>query len=230
VDTLAPDTVLDREAMVSRYRANRARTRALFGMIAPEAYDVAPIPLRHPFVFYDGHIPGFAYITLVRDALGRGSIDPEFERLFNRGIDPRDAQAASAHKRSAWPDRATVRAFTTACDAAVLDALTHAPLEDDANPWLVRAQAAWNVLEHEEMHHETLSYILHRLARELQRGTPGTHRDEPPRPREPVTIPAGRATLGARRDAIAFGWYNEFDEHAVDVPAFALDTYDVTNG
>ncbi len=191
---------------------------------------MAPIPLRHPFVFYDGHIPAFAYITLVRDALGRGSIDAELEGFFDRGIDPRDPASAASRKRSAWPDRSTVRAFGDACDAAILDALANAALVDDANPRLVRAQAAHNILEHEEMHHETLTYIVHRLARELQRGPRSAHRDVAPAPRDPVAIPAGRATLGARRDAVAFAWDNEFDEHVVDVASFGVDAYDVTNG
>ncbi|HTD37511.1 MAG TPA: SUMF1/EgtB/PvdO family nonheme iron enzyme [Candidatus Limnocylindrales bacterium] len=230
MDTLAPALELDREALAARYRANRRRTAGLFGLIAPEAYEEAPIPLRHPFVFYDGHIPGFAFITLVRDALHRPSIDPQLERFFNRGIDPRDASAASKLKRSAWPDRAAVRAFTDACDAAILDAYAHAQLDDPANPNLVHAEAAWNVLEHEEMHHETFTYIVHRLAREKQRGPRFEHRDVAPPRRDPVAIPPGAVTLGARRGAIPFGWDNEFDEHAVDVGAFEVDAYDVTNG
>jgi iron(II)-dependent oxidoreductase len=230
VDTLAPDLVVDREAMASRYRANRRRTAALFAMIAPEAYGDAPIPLRHPFLFYDGHIPAFSYITLVRDALHRPSADAEFERLFNRGIDPRDTSVAAQHKRTEWPDRETIRRFAAQCDAAVLDAYANAQLDDPANPNLVRAQAAFNILEHEEMHHETFTYIVHRLAREKQRGPRFEHRDVAPPRREPVAIAAGQVTLGARRDLIAFGWDNEFEENAADVGAFGIDAYDVTNG
>ena len=229
MDTLAP-TRVDREALASRYRANRRRTAGLYALIAPDAYEDAPIPLRHPFVFYDGHIPGFAFITLVRDALKRPSVNPELERLFNRGIDPRDVTVAAQHKRSAWPDRATVRAFGDACDAAIFDAYATAQLDDPSNPNLVRAEAAYNILEHEEMHHETLTYIIHRLAREKQRGLRFEHRDVAPPKLEPVAVPAGRATLGARRDALAFGWDNEFDEHVVDVGAFGIDAHDVTNG
>ena len=230
MDTLAPARDVDREALAARYRANRRRTAELFATIAPEAYEDAPIPLRHPFVFYDGHIPGFAFITLVRDALHRPSIDPDLERLFNRGIDPRDAAAAAQHKRSAWPGRATVRAFGDACDAAILSAYAHARLDDPSNPNLTHGEAAYTIVEHEEMHHETFVYIVHRLAREKQRGPRFEHRDEAPPRRDPVAIPAGRATLGARRGAIPFGWDNEFDEHAVDVGAFEVDAYDVTNG
>jgi len=229
VDTLAASG-LDRQAMASRYRANRRRTAGLFAAIAPDAYADAPIPLRHPFLFYDGHIPGFAFITLVRDALGRPSIDPAFERLFNRGIDPRDAGAAAQHKRDAWPSRAEIERFGAACDAAIYDAYATAKIDDPSVPNLVRGEAAWNILEHEEMHHETFTYILHRLAREKQRGTRSHHRDVAPALREPIAIPAGRATLGARRDEIAFGWDNEFDEHSVTVGAFGIDAHDVTNG
>ena len=50
------------------------------------------------------------------------------------------------------------------------------------------------------------------------------------RSRPAVRIPAGRATLGANRDAQPFGWDNEFSELVVDVPAFTIDVNDVTNG
>ena len=229
MDTLAP-AALDREAMISRYRANRRRTAELYGWIAPEAYEEAPIPLRHPFVFYAGHIPAFSFFTLVRDGLRAPSIDLALETFFNRGIDPRDAAAASGLARKTWPDRATIEGFAAACDAAVIDALAHAAIDDPANPPLRHAEAAWNILEHEEMHHETLMYILNRLAREKQRGPRSEHRDVVPAPRAPIAIPAGRATLGARRGAIPFGWDNEFEAHAVDVGAFGIDAYDVTNG
>jgi len=95
VDTLAPAGALDREAFAARYRANRRRTADLFGMVAPEAYLDRPLPLRNPFIFYDGHIPAFSFYTLVRDALGRPSIDAGLEQLFDRGIDPRDTSAAA---------------------------------------------------------------------------------------------------------------------------------------
>jgi formylglycine-generating enzyme required for sulfatase activity len=44
-----------------------------------------------------------------------------------------------------------------------------------------------------------------------------------------IAIPAGAATLG-RRPEDGFGWDNEFHEHTVEVPAFAIAKYKVTNG
>src|SRR5206468_4801612 len=86
---------LDRSAVVARYRRNRARSRALFDLLVEEAYYSQPIALRHPIVFYEGHLPGFSFNTLVKKALGRPSIDARLEALFARGIDPHEATGGS---------------------------------------------------------------------------------------------------------------------------------------
>jgi ergothioneine biosynthesis protein EgtB len=44
-----------------------------------------------------------------------------------------------------------------------------------------------------------------------------------------VEIPPGVVTLGLARDSDLFGWDNEYEAHTVDVPAFAMDRYKVTN-
>lgn len=221
--------LLDRAALVDRYRAGRARSAAIFASIEPSAYYDAPIPLRHPFVFYEGHLPAFAHLVLHERALHGAPIDAPLERLFERGIDPGSLAAAEGLRRSDWPERAEVRRFAAACDAALIDDIAHARLENPSNPLLVGAEALFNILEHEEMHHETLMYIIHRLPSELKHAPPSEFRDAVPARRDPVAIPAGRATLGERRGE-AFGWDNEFERHTVDVAAFGIDAYDVTNG
>jgi formylglycine-generating enzyme required for sulfatase activity len=45
-----------------------------------------------------------------------------------------------------------------------------------------------------------------------------------------IDIPPGTATLGIPRGGDAFGWDNEFEEHSVEVPAFAISAHKVTNG
>ena len=67
----------------------------LFDLLADEAYYGQPISLRHPIVFYEGHLPAFSFNTLVKRALGGRSIDERLERLFARGIDP-DRKIVSA--------------------------------------------------------------------------------------------------------------------------------------
>jgi gamma-glutamyl hercynylcysteine S-oxide synthase len=229
----APTVQLDREELRRRYLANRRRTAELFDLIDPSAYYERPIALRHPIVFYEGHLPAFSFNKLVREALGGPSIDAGFERLFERGIDPSDLSAAARHERAAWPSRGEVQAFGSACDEAVLDALAHADLTDaSASRYRERGHVAFTILEHEEMHHETLLYMLHRLplSRKNVAGRGGAFVEREPPATARVAIPAGRATLGARRDALRFGWDNEFEETPVDVPAFSIDVNDVTNG
>src|SRR5262245_2228977 len=83
------ESPIDRNHLVARYRSNRERSRLLFDLLTDEdAHYSQPIPLRHPFVFYEGHVPGFSFNTLVKTALGGASIDPALEELFARGIDP----------------------------------------------------------------------------------------------------------------------------------------------
>src|SRR5881628_1278021 len=110
---------LDRSAVVAQYRRNRARSRALFDLLAEDAYYSQPIALRHPIVFYDGHLPGFSFNTLVKKGLGGASIDPALETLFARGIDPHEATGGSTP--SGWPSRDVVQAFAEEADRRVLE-------------------------------------------------------------------------------------------------------------
>src|SRR5437588_3748305 len=100
---------LDRSAIVAWYRRNRARSRALFDMLDETAYYSQPIALRHPIVFYEGHLPAFSFNTLVKRGLGCSSIDERLEILFARGIDPDvasiDADASARSVREMWPER-----------------------------------------------------------------------------------------------------------------------------
>ena len=222
---------LRRDEFLNWYRRNRRRSRALFDSVSARAYLSRPIPLRLTPAFYEGHLPGFSFQKLVREALGRPSIDPAYERLFERGIDPGDAGAAAKAGPQTWPSRAEIQAFGAACDAAVEDALLHADLDVADNPRLERSWAVWAILEHEPMHHETFAYLMQRIPYSEKRAP----RDYV-RPRDAehpkmtrIEIPAGVATLGARSADVTFGWDNEFQETSVAVEAFECDAYPVTN-
>src|SRR4029077_10429896 len=92
-------------------------------------------------------------------------------------------------------------------------------------------EAAYTILEHEQMHHETLLYIYHRVPFEHKRrpANGAAPPDGAPPPHAVVRVAAGTATLGAKRGTIPFGWDNEFEELRVDVPAFSVDAHSVTN-
>ena len=81
---------LDRDAAIDWYLRNRARSHGLFNLLTPDAYYTRPIALRNPVVFYEGHLPAFSVIALIKRGLGRPGVDERLETLFARGIDPQD--------------------------------------------------------------------------------------------------------------------------------------------
>ena len=221
---------LDRSLLIDWYRRNRERSAQLFALIDDDAFFERPIPLRHPFIFYEGHLPAFSFLTLNERALGQAPIDPIYEKLFERGIDPGSADVARAHERADWPSRAQVETFARICDDRVIDALARATLIDPAVPRLRRGQSAYTILEHEPMHHETLTYIIHQLDYAQKGRIAQQHHDHAPVPNAMQAVDAGTAHMGADPNAIPFGWDNEFGPSAVDVPRFAMQRYPTTNG
>ncbi len=222
---------LDRSAFVSWYRRNRERSRMLFDLLVDDAYYSQPIALRHPIVFYEGHLPAFSFNTLVKKALGGSGIDARLEQLFARGIDPGEADVASQPARDVWPGRDLVRRFVEEADRRVLDVLEREELDRPGHPLLHRSEAVFAILEHEAMHQETLLYMWHRLPFEEKRKPAGYSPrvdGRVPAP-ERVGVPGGRATLGVDETAVPFGWDNERPGHTVDVPPFSIDRHDVTN-
>ncbi|HEX7778550.1 MAG TPA: SUMF1/EgtB/PvdO family nonheme iron enzyme [Vicinamibacterales bacterium] len=223
----------NRQQLVDWYSRNRRRSRALFDLVSDEAYYTRPIALRHPLVFYEGHLPGFSFNTLVKRGLGQPGIDARLETLFARGIDPHES-ATAAHggdDRGLWPSREAVRAFAEEADRRVIAALEHEDLERPGHPLLDRAEAAFAILEHEAMHQETLLYMWHRLPFEQKRSPDGyapATEGTPPR-REWIDVLPGRVTLGVDAETVPFSWDNERPARRVDVPAFSIDRHNVTN-
>jgi ergothioneine biosynthesis protein EgtB len=228
--------MIDRGALVNWYRHNRLRSRSLFDLIEPEAYYARPIALRNPIVFYEGHLPAFSLISLVKRGLGGPGVDESLERLFARGIDPESESAAVPRSGAStvWPSRDEVIAFGARADDVVIEALERGTfdLQGRAHPAMQRGEAIYTALEHEAMHQETLLYMWHRLPHEQKRKPADLSYEvgDAPPPYGVVRVPAGTATLGSSRDDARFGWDNEFDAHRKDVPAFEIDVHSVTNG
>jgi len=203
----------------------------LFDLLADEAYYTQPIGLRHPIVFYEGHLPAFSFNTVVKNALGRPGIDERLERLFARGIDPSEATSTPTGLREGWPTREAVRAFVDEADGRVLDALEHEELDRPGHPLLDRSEAVFAILEHEAMHQETLLYMWHRMPFSAKRKPAGylprVHARAPVQ--QWVDVPGGKATLGVDRDAEPFTWDNERPYCIRDVSRFSIERQNVTN-
>jgi ergothioneine biosynthesis protein EgtB len=85
-------------------------------------------------------------------------------------------------------------------------------------------------IEHRLMHAETLAYMFHQVPLDRKvRQSESLTSVTPPVDHRSIEIPAGATTLGLPRRSDLFGWDNEYEAHTVNVPAFAMDRYKVTN-
>lgn len=190
-----------------------------------------PIGLRQPIIFYLGHLPAFAWNQIGRGVLGKGPMDEEFDELFERGIDPHEDD--DVPQTAVWPEVEPIVRYRDLVRAGVREALNEIDHGSKTDELERHGRIVHLVIEHEVMHHETLVYLLHMLDEDLLREPEGWHElvlGERREDSEPIDIPAGPATLGARFDEIPFGWDNEFDSIREHVDPFQIESLPVTVG
>jgi iron(II)-dependent oxidoreductase len=200
----------------------RQQTDSLFGLVDPAAMYERPIPERHRLIFYLGHVEAFDWNLLGR-TLDIPAFHAGFDRLFSFGIDP-DSSDLPADLPTDWPGADEVHDYNARVRTKLDDALALAPAD-------VSDELMHVAIEHRLMHAETFAYILHHLPFE-QKQAPALRvmaASGPAPGSRMVEIPGGRAKLG-RNHSEGFGWDNEFEQHQVDVPPFAIAEHKVTNG
>ncbi|KAI8602853.1 hypothetical protein EDD21DRAFT_303143 [Dissophora ornata] len=120
-----------------------------------------PIALRHPFLFYLGHIPVFLDTQLSR-VLKEKFTEPEyFNVIFERGIDPDVDDPTKCHAHSevpeTWPNVESIIDFRDRVRERVFRVLN----DKVSYPMTRRlARVLFMAFEHEVMHLETLIYML----------------------------------------------------------------------
>jgi ergothioneine biosynthesis protein EgtB len=222
-----------RDVLLSRLAESRSITDALFRIVRTDSLYDRPIAERHRIVFYIGHLEAFDWNLIADQTLGLGPAHPEFDRLFAFGIDPVGG-GLPTDQPSDWPRLSEVENYQLRVRRE-LDRI----LSDGSHPasdWKYPREVILNVaIEHRLMHAETLAYMLHRLPIDRKVPPPGYCSPQAAASGARVAarmidIPAGTATLGLPRGQQLFGWDNEFEIHPVEMPAFAVDAYKVTNG
>ncbi|KAF9091784.1 hypothetical protein BGX29_010782 [Mortierella sp. GBA35] len=120
-----------------------------------------PIALRHPFLFYLGHIPVFLDSQLSR-VLKEEYTEPKyFNVIFERGIDPDVDDPTKCHAHSevpdTWPEVEAIIDFRDRVRERLFKVLN----DPVAYPMTRRlARMIFMAFEHEAMHLETIIYML----------------------------------------------------------------------
>jgi len=243
------DKTCTRESVLAYFENTWTLTEQLFASLQGEAtFYMQPYhQLRHPLMFYYGHVAAL-YINKLRLAgLIKQPVNAYFEALFETGVDEMrwDDLSQSATQ---WPAVAEVRAYrrqvyetvrgVIETHAGLLD--HHASLPEDTPLWALAM-----CFEHERIHLETSSVLIRELPQPLVAQPEGWVEPHSSVPESDVFSPtagvdyphnalvrvaAGNVTLGKPREVASFGWDNEYGEATRAVPAFHASQYKISNG
>jgi len=220
-----PRAITVQEVEISRLAEARRNTDALFKILQADSFYERPIPERHRIIFYLGHLEAFDWNLFRGQIPSLESFAPELDKLFAFGIDPVGG-GLPTDGREAWPAVETVAEYNGRVRREIDAAVRRDEATEPSTETLCQV-----AIEHRLMHAETLAYMFHQLPvgrkiAQAQSRLAGAFSEN-----EMMNIPSGKTTLGRRRsEASSFGWDNEFDGFEVEVPAFQIEKYMVTNG
>ncbi|MDP1521563.1 MAG: 5-histidylcysteine sulfoxide synthase [Methylotenera sp.] len=199
-------------------------------LVNEKSYQLKPIALRHPLIFYFGHTATFFINKLLLAGLLNERINPKFEAMFAVGVDEMSWDDLNdAHYD--WPSSTEVKHYRYQV-REVIDALIQtAPLTlpiDWSHPW-------WAIImciEHERIHLETSSVLIRQQALELVQPhavwKACAHSGDAPQ-NELVKIPEGKVYLDKKENAAEYGWDNEYGLHEAHIAEFQASRYLVSN-
>jgi 5-histidylcysteine sulfoxide synthase/putative 4-mercaptohistidine N1-methyltranferase len=225
-------------------------TEVLFsGLKGEEAFFRPPYHhLRHPMVFYYGHPPAL-YINKLRVAgLIDKPLNPYFEQLFETGVDEMRWGDLSKNEML-WPRIQEVHAYRQQVYRTVRGVIeTHPDLGSGHAP-ITQQHPLWALFmgfEHERIHLETSSVLIHELPlnlvqrpaqwprlhpsveRRLENFPPRVGHDYPAN--DLIGAPGQTVVLGKPLAWPSYGWDNEYGRRETTVRPFHASCYPVSNG
>lgn len=207
-----------RGELAAALRRAREATLRLIEPIDDEQLVAQVSPIMSPLVWDLAHIGWFEELWLVRRVAG-DSTDEHFDELY-------DAFRHSRAERSTLPilAPAEARAYLASVRRRAFELLERLEL-DDSDPLVRNAYVYGLVVQHELQHQETMLQTL-QLSDVAYATQPHDDLQAPPSP-EDVLVPAGPFTLGTSNQPWAYD--NEQPAHVVELPAFRVERYPVTN-
>jgi iron(II)-dependent oxidoreductase len=178
--------------------------------------------LMSPLVWDLAHVGNQEELWLVRDVGGRAPVREDIDHLYDAFQQPRRDRP-----RLPLLGPAEARRYIGTVRDKVLDLLDTVPLEGRA--LVTDAFAFGMIVQHEQQHDETML-----ATHQLRAGPALLSAPPPPAPAGPVEaggevfVPGGPFTMGTSTEPWALD--NERPAHRVDVPAFFIDRFPVTNG
>jgi 5-histidylcysteine sulfoxide synthase len=214
-------------------RAWQIEDSLMKSLVNPETFYTNPDPLRNLLIFYLGHSAVFYINKLVKVGLLDQRLNPDFERLFEIGVDPEKPEEIAnifdnlrqAEVTAVWQYRDQVY---NAISELINNLTNMAPPINSEHPlW-----ALMMAIEHQYIHIETSSMLIRQLpVDQLQR--PESWQYAPANgyttANEMIEIKGGEVRLGKPQDSNIYGWDIEYGDRTVNVATFQASKYLITN-
>ncbi|WP_119729112.1 ergothioneine biosynthesis protein EgtB [Thermomonospora amylolytica] len=213
-----------KELIAAELGAVRDRSLGLTTRVLDHAELTAQVsPLMSPLVWDLAHVGNYEELWLLRAAAGIDPMRPEIDSLYDAFEHPRAERPALPLLP---PDEA--RAYIGTVRAKVLDSLERIRFRED-DPLTAGGFVYGMVVQHEHQHDETML-----ATHQLRKGAPALLDPDEPVPARigglfptEVLVEAGPFEMGTSDDPWAYD--NERGAHIVDLPAYYIDTFPVTN-
>jgi 5-histidylcysteine sulfoxide synthase/putative 4-mercaptohistidine N1-methyltranferase len=200
--------------------------------------------LRHPMIFYYGHVACLFVNKLRVAGLLDAGINPTFERIFEVGVDEMSWDDMSRTDLE-WPSVREVCEYRRTAFGVIAEIInSHPDLADGHAPigWDHPLWALFMAMEHERIHLETSSVLLREMPLSLLRAPefwppahPSAHDgsaqlDQVRAEACIISADGGEIRTGKPLDWPTFGWDNEYGEDKASVSPFRVSASMVTNG
>jgi 5-histidylcysteine sulfoxide synthase len=202
----------------------------LFSSIkAEDSYYIAPDPLRHPLIFYWGHTAAFYLNKLIMAGLLKEGINPHYEELFAKGVDPNLPEELK--KDFKWPEVSAVNQYRDQVFKIVKQLILEQEEEIDIND----QQPLWALLmgiEHDRIHFETSSVLIRQLDEKLLERPEGWEYAPTlgeAAPNEFINLKGGIVKIGKPKESDLYGWDNEYGSRKVEVLPFKASKNLISN-
>jgi len=230
-----------KEAIGERLAAARRRTYELIEPLDDEQLNRVFSPILSPLAWDLGHIANFEELWLVQTVGGREPLHGELGRFYDAIENPRTSRNELPILRDA-----ELRAYLAEVRERALEVLEEVDISPDASDPLLREGFVYEMLiAHEHQHNETMLQLLQMVdgygvpeaLKSVGCLSPGQlpvqldrQFEYPPVREAPhaLFVPGGEHEIGA--SARGFAYDNERPRHTVELAAFEVDAFPVTNG
>ena len=202
-------------------------------LIEDATFYTNPDPLRNFLIFYLGHSAVFYINKLISVGLLTARINPDYEILFEVGVDPETPEELSqALSNINWPSVEQVWDYRSQAYAAITKVIQQTSLNlpiDQHHPlWALMMS-----IEHQRIHFETSSMLFRQLPVEkLQRPLGWNYAPSygATPENEMRQVLGGVVQLGKSPEDQTYAWDSEYGDRTIKVKSFLASQYLVTNG